>query len=141
MLFKKSSKETIIQAIGTLVKAITDIEYVDFQRQYDQSVTRDKCPGCFVNDVRIDKVHMLTDIIRNSFMIGIVGFEYAEEDEDLGTLMNAFIEQIKGAVTADRTLGGEAYSLKVDLIETDGGNRHPQCVFVIILTVVFYSSD
>jgi len=141
MLIKKSSKETIIQKVGTAISGITGIAYYDFQRRYDQSINKAKCPGCFINDVRIDKVQMLTDIVRNTFMIGIVGFEYAEENEKLGTIMNTFIEQIKTAITVDRTLDGEAYSLTIDVIETDGGNRHPQCVFAIMITVVFYSSN
>ena len=141
MLVKKSSKEIIITKIGAGVAGIDEIAYSDYQRQYDQSINKSKCPGCFVNDVRVDKQTMLTDITRNTFMVGIVGFEWAEDDENLGTIMNAFIEQIKAVLVADRTLDGEAYTLTIDLIETDGGNRHPQCVFVMMLTVIFYSDD
>ncbi len=141
MLVKKSSKETIIQKLGTVIGAISGIAYYDFQRRYDQSINKSKCPGCFINDVRVDKVQMLTDIVRNTFMVGIIGFEYAEDDEKLGTIMNIFIEQIKTAITADRTLSGEAYNLKIDVVETDGGNRHPQCVFAIMITIIFYSSN
>lgn len=141
MTFKKSSKEIIMGKLGTKIGAITGIAYYDYQRQYDQSIDKSKCPGCFINDVRIDKTTILKDITKNVFMVGFVGFVWAEDDENLGTVMNIFIEKIKDALVADRTLDGEIYTITIDVIGTDGGNQHPQGIFVLMTTITFFSAE
>ena len=145
MLYKKGTKEAILLNIETAINAISGIGFVDWQRAYDQSLTKDRYPFVFINDLRTDKVKLLKDITKNDFMIGIVSGVWGEEIsgvmENVGTKMNAHYEILKGAIVADRSRNGEAYTTDVDTTETDMGNRYPQAIFVITLTVKFFSED
>ncbi len=141
MLYTKTTKEAIINTIGAAMESIPGILYVEYQKQYDQDIDKSKCPGLFVNDLRIDKTKMLKDITRNDFTIGLVGFVWAETGENLSTIMNTFLETIKDKLTVDRTWGGTVYTTNIDVIETDGGSKHPQGIFVIMTTVRFFSTE
>ena len=141
MLYKKSSKELIITNLAVAINAISGIKYVDYQRIYDQSVTADKCPGVFINDIRIDKEKILKDITKNTWLVGLVGFVWAEDAENVGTVMNVFMEKVKDATITDRSRDGNAYTTDITTIETDGGNRHPQGVFVVACEIIFFSAE
>jgi len=140
-IYVKTTKEAIMTALGVKFNAISGIKFVDYQRVYDQGIDKARSPGVFLNDVRIDKEKLLSDITKNEFTIGVVGFVWAEEDENLATILNAFLETCKDAVVSDRRLVGTVYTTNIDVIETDGGNRHPQGVFVMMLLVTFFSSE
>jgi len=140
-IYKRSTKEIIMGDLDTAIRAIPGIAYVDWQRAYDQGVTRDRYPGSFINDIRVDKEKLLKDITKNLWAVGLVGFVWAGEDENLGTVQNTFIEAMKDAVVSDRSRDGNAYTTNIELIETDMGNRHPQGVFSMPITIVFWSVE
>lgn len=140
-MYKKTTKETIMGKIGTAVSGVSGIVYYDYQRQYDQAINKAKAPGCFINDLIVEKQTLLSDITRNELTVGIVAWVHVEDNENVGTQLNAFVELIQTALTTDRTLGGEAYYLIIEDISTDGGNRHPQGVAVMTLVVTFFSAD
>lgn len=139
--YVKTTKEAVMTALGAKFSAISGIAFVDYQRVYDQGIDKARCPGVYLNDVRIDKEKLLSDITKNEFTIGVVGFVWAEDDENLATILNTFLESCKDAVISDRSLGGIVYTTNIDVIETDGGNRHPQGMFVMMLLVTFFSSE
>lgn len=139
--YGKGTKEEIINHLGIAMLAITGIKFVEYQKVYDSDMKANRCPGCYVNDVRIDKEKILDDVVKNIFQVGIVGFVYAKSGEILSTILNIFMEQVKDAVILDRSRGGKAYDTKIILIETDAGSRYPQGMFVCMLEIIFYSSE
>lgn len=145
MIYKRGTKEAILLNIETAINAISGIGFVDWQRVYDQSITKDRYPFMFINDVRTDKTKMLKNITKNLFMVGLVGGVWGEEVdgvmENLGTKLNTFVESIKDSVIADRTRNGEAYTTNITVIETDAGNRWPQAIFVLMLEIIFFSEE
>ncbi len=74
-------------------------------------------------------------------MVGLVAFVYVLEDGDLSTALNAFVRSIKTVVVADKTRGSKAYTTQITTISTDAGTHHPQGVAVIMLNIIFYSSE
>ena len=78
-LYKRGTKEGILLNIETAINAVSGIGFVDWQRVYDQSITRDRYPFMFINDVRTDKIKMLKDITKNTFMVGLVGGVWGED--------------------------------------------------------------
>jgi len=144
-LYKRGTKEAILLNLETAINAVSGIGFVDWQRVYDQSITKDRYPFMFINDARVDKVKMLKDITKNTFMVGLVGGVWGEEVdgvmENLGTKLNTFSEAVKDAVVADRSRGGEAYTTDISVIETDSGNRWPKAIFVIMLDIIFFSVE
>jgi len=140
-IYVKTTKELIMQKLGVKFNAISGIQFVDFQRIYNQGITKDRCPGVYLNDVRIDKEKLLSDITKNEFTIGVVGFIHVDDGDDLATSLNTFLEACKDAVIADRSLAGTVYTINIDVIETDGGNRHPQGMFVMMVLVTFFSAE
>ena len=145
MTYKRGTKEAILLNIETAINAVSGISFVDWQRVYDQSITKDRYPFMFINDVRTDKTKMLSDITKNQFIVGLVGGVWAEEVdgvmENLGTKLNTFIEAVKDAVVADRSRNAEAYTTNIMVVETDAGNRWPQAIFVMMVDVIFFSSE
>jgi len=139
--YGKGTKEEIMNNLGAAILAITGIKFVEYQKVYDSDMKANRCPGCYINDVRVDKEKILDDVVKNVFQIGIVGFVYARGSEILSTILNTFMEQVKDASIADRTRGGNAYDTKVLLIETDAGSRYPQGMFVVMLEIIFFSSE
>lgn len=141
MLYKLSSREVIMEKMDTAVRAIPGIAYVDWQRAYDMGITRERHPGCYINDIRVDKEKLLKDITKNLWSIGIIGFVWADDGESLGTVQNTFTELVKDAIISNRTWDGEVYTTNIILIETDWGNRHPQGMFSMMLQVAFWSAE
>jgi hypothetical protein len=139
--YKVATKETIIGNLDTAFRAISGIAYVDWQRGYDQGITKNRHPGCFINDIRIDKEKLLSDITKNLWTVGIIGFVWAGPDENLGTVQNTFTELVKDAIIAARTRGGNAYTTNIEVLETDWGNRHPQGMFSMMLQIIFFSPE
>ncbi len=139
--YGKGIKEAIMNNLGTAMLAIPGIKFVEYQKVYDSDMIANKCPGCYINDVRIDKEKMLEDVVKNTFQVGVVGFVYALSGQILSTILNTFMEQVKDASILDRTRGGNAYDTKVVLIETDAGSRYPQGMFVVMLEIIFFSSE
>lgn len=139
--YGKGTKEEIMNHLGTAMSAITGIKFVEYQKKYDSDMKANKCPGVYINDVRIDKEKILEDVVKNTFQVGIVGFVYALSGQVLSTVLNTFMEQVKDAVIGDRSRGGKAYDTKIILIETDAGSRYPQGMFVVMLSVVFFSDE
>jgi len=143
MYYGKGSKEEIMNYIGTVLNTIITpkIKFVEYQKIYDSGMTKNRCPGCNVNDVRIDKTKILKDIVRNTFQVGIVGYVYAGSGEVLSTVLNTFMEAVKDKVVLDPTCGNEAYDSRTILIETDAGSRHPQGMFVQMLEIIYFSDE
>lgn len=145
MIYKRGTKEAILLNLETAVNGIAGVAFVDWQRVYDQSLQKDKYPFVFINDVRTDKTKLLKDITKNELMVGLVGGVWGIEIdgvmENCGTKMNTFVEALKDAAIADRSRNGEAYTTNMDVIETDAGNRYPQAIFVIMLNIIFFSSE
>ena len=139
------TKEAILASLDTAINTVAGIEFVDYQRIWEDGIDYDKCPGVFINDVRTDKKPLLKDIIRNDFSIGLVLIVYVEDDEDLSTKMNEFMELVKAPIMDDpyRKHEGEfnAYSTFIAAVATDQGSHHPQGVSVMYLDVRFYSLE
>ena len=74
MTYKRGTKEAILLNIETAINAVSGISFVDWQRVYDQSITKDRYPFMFINDVRTDKTKMLSDITKNQFIVGLGEF-------------------------------------------------------------------
>ena len=140
MLYERSTETEILQGLYDRIDAIPGIAFVDFQRIAASGIDPTRYPGIFINSVRTDKTGLLKDIVRNSFAVAIVGFVWATETQDLITQLNLFIDSIKTAIMAD-SYGGEAWSTAIRSITTDGGSRHPQGQFVMILDVLYFSSE
>jgi len=141
MYFGKGSQEEIINYLGQTLLTITGIKFVEYQRVYDSGLTVNRCPGCYVNSVRIDKTKILKDIVRNIFTVGIVGFVWAKGTEKLSTVLHAFTEQMKDKIVVDSTCGNKAYDSRVLIIENDAGSRYPQGMVVIMSEIIFFSSE
>jgi len=98
-LYKLSTKEAILLNLETAINGISGINFVDWQRVYDQGITEDRYPFVFINDLRIDKVKMLKNITKNEFMVGLASGVWAVEIdgvmENLGTKLNTFMESLK----------------------------------------------
>jgi len=139
--YGKGSKEAILSNLGSELGEITGIQFVDYQRVYNSGIDKDKYPGVFINDLRTDKTRVLKDVVRNIFTVGIVGFVWVDDDEDLATELNSFMESVKDKLMEDNTRSSNAYDTRITTIETDAGSRHPQGVFIIILEILFFSSE
>lgn len=135
------TKEGILQDIYDNLDGITGIKFVDWQRVYDSSITPDKYPGCFINEIRTDKTKVLKDIVKNIFSIGLACWVYAHSGENLGSKMNTFLSDIKTAIQADSTRDSNAYDTTIDIVQTDAGSRFPQGLFLITMTVIYFSSE
>lgn len=141
MYYGKGSKEEIINYLGTVLDGITGIRFVEYQKSYDSAMTKNRCPGCYVNDVRVDKTKILKDIVKNVFTVGVIGFVYAGSGEVLSTVLNVFMELVKDKIVLDPTCGNEAYDSRTTIIETDAGSRYPQGMFVQMLEIIFFSAE
>ena len=139
--YGKGTKDEIMNHLGTAMLGIEGIKFVEYQKVYDSDMKANRCPGCYVNDVRIDKIKILDDVVKNTFTAAIVGFVYARSGEVLSTVLNDFMEKVKDGVILDRSRGGKAYDTKILIVETDAGSRYPQGMFVCMLEIVFYSSE
>jgi len=150
--YGKGDKDTIMSTIATAIQNITTIDlgsrtdvYTDYQRAYDAASSPDKFPGAFVNDVTEDKHQLLSDICKNTFTVGIVGWVRAgvlvgtTTPENLWTKMNDFVQAIKDVVQADPSLGQQAYKTVCTRVRTDAGSRWPVGVFAMVFTVIYFS--
>jgi len=138
--FGKGTEEAILAYLGVVMNQITGIKFVDYQRVYDSAIGPDRYPGVFINHVRVDKTYHLKNIVKNEFTVAIVGWVWASDAESLGTKLNAFIDSVATKVRTDPTCGNKAYGMEIRSVTTDGGNKHPQGQFVMILDIVFYST-
>jgi hypothetical protein len=134
------TKELILTSLYNAAMAIPSIGFVDWQRIYDSSIGPERYPGIYVNDLREDRTQILKDIARVDFSVAIVGWVWALDNENLGTKLNTFITATKTAFRTDPTRGSQAYDTAIESITTDGGNRHPQGMFVMSLRIPFFSS-
>lgn len=139
--YGRGTKELILTDLHTQISAISGIKFVDWQRVYDSSVTPERHPGCFINDVRTDKQMICSNIVRNIFTVGIVGWVWAGSNENLGTVMNTFLSSIETAIMTDQTRNSQAYSTSIEIIETDSGSSHPQGQFIMMLKILYFSSE
>ena len=145
--YGKGDKNSIMSWIATQILAISGVNFVDYQRAYDSSVTPEHMPGAFVNDVTEDKRQMLKDVVKNTFTVGVVGWTRAgfEIDgvtpENLWKKMNVFVEAIKAKIRADSSLGNQAYNTVIAKVRTDAGSRYPVGLFAMILTVTYFSTS
>ena len=94
------TKEAILKSLDTAISGILipKIAYVDWQRSDPTGIDPSRYPGVFINDLRIDRVQLLGDIWKNTYTVALVGFVWAEDDENLGTVLNTFITAVKTAV-------------------------------------------
>lgn len=139
--YGKGMKEEIMNHLGAAMLAIPGIKFVEYQKVYDSDMKANRCPGVYINDVRIDKEKILDDVVKNTFTAAIVGFVYARSGEVLSTILNIFMEQVKDAVILDRSRGGKAYDTKILIVETDAGSRYPQGMFVVMNEIIFFSDE
>lgn len=138
--YGKGTIEGILAYLGTVVGQIAGVGFTDYQRTYDDSIDASRYPGAYINHVRTDNVYVAKDIVRNRATVAIVGWVWAADGQQLGTLLNSFIDSVATAVRSDPTCGSKAYSTEIRSVTTDGGNRHPQGQFVMMLDIIFYSS-
>lgn len=132
------SKVTIMTAVEAAVKS-AGMVYTDMQRSYNTSITPDKFPGAFINDIREDKEQVLKDLVRNTLAIGVVGWVRVATGANLWTALNAMVEAVKTKLRADPQLGSQCYDLVLTRVETDAGSRYPVGVFVLVLNCIYYS--
>jgi len=135
------NKEEILANLDTVIRTVTGIKFVDFQRVYASGASTDKYPGTYINDVSVDKERLLKDLVKNSFGVSLVCWVWAAVGEDLATKLNAFMEDVKDKVMADPTRGQKAYDTIIENISTDGGSRHPQGMAIVNLMIIFYSNE
>ncbi|TET09093.1 hypothetical protein E3J84_05505 [Candidatus Aerophobetes bacterium] len=134
------TKEEILKSLDTAISAVSGIAYVDWQRSDPTGIDPDRYPGVFINDLRIDRVQLLGDIWKNTYTVALVGFVWAEDDENLGTILNTFITAVKTAVLGDISRNNNAYDTDIEIIATDAGSKHPQGEFIMSLLILFYSA-
>ena len=134
------TKEGILTSLDTAISAVSGIAYVDWQRSDPTGIDPDRYPGVFINDLRIDRVQLLGDIWKNTYTVALVGFVWAEDDENLGTILNTFITAVKTAVLDDISRNSNAYDTDIEVIATDAGSKHPQGEFIMSLLILFYSA-
>lgn len=140
--YGKGTKEGIMNYLGTAMNGITGIKFVDYQKVYDAGIKIEKCPGVYLNDVRVDKTKILKDIIKDIFTVGLVGYVHAKQNEKLSTVLNTFMELVKDKIIVDPTYYNyNIYDSRILVIETDAGSRHPQGMFVMMVEVIFFSSE
>lgn len=139
--YGKGTEIEILTNLYNQLSAITGIQFVDFQRIQASGIDPTKYPGCFINSVRTDKQRLLKDIVRNSYAVGVVGWEWAEEAENLMTVLSTFIDAVKLKIMTDPTRGSKAYSTDIRSIVTDSGSRHPQGMFIMMLDILYFSSE
>jgi len=134
------SKEAILKSLDVAISAVSGIAYVDWQRSDPTGIDPSRYPGVFINDLRIDRIQLLGDIWKNNYTVALVGFVWAEDGENLGTILNTFITAVKTAVLADISRNSNAYDTDVEVIATDAGSKFPQGEFIMSLLILFYSA-
>ena len=137
--FGTGTKSGILTNLYNKINAISGIKFVDWQRRYDSGITPDRCPGCYINDVREDKTKLLSNIVQNLFTVAVIAWVWAAQGENLGSKLNAFIDSVKEAIMSDQSQSNNAYSTIIQIVETDAGTRHPQGLGIIMLQIVYYS--
>jgi len=141
MYYGIGTKENILADLHTQISKISGIQLVDWQRGLQLGPSPEEYPGVFINDFRIDKEKKLKDLYKNSYSVVLVGFVWAEESENLGTVLNTLIKKVQEAVTADPTRDSNAYDTSIVTIATDGGSKHPQGLFVMDLLILYFSEE
>ena len=140
------TKTAILQDIYNKVSTISkangynnDISLVDWQRLV-ASANRDDYPGCFINDVRLEKTKLLKDLYKNLFIVELVGFVW-DETGNLETTLNSFIEDVAKAMMSDPTRNNNAFDTVITAVDTDVGTYNPQGAFLMILRIIFFSEE
>jgi len=139
--FGVGSKEEIFSNLDTVISAVSGINHVDYQRDDVHGLKYENYPGVYINDLGTSKEYRCQNIVKNAFAVGLILFVWADDDEDLMTVMNAFVEDVKDAIMTDPTRGSKAYSTHIDDVLTDAGSNHPQAVVGIKITIIYYSSE
>ena len=138
-------KEEILASLETALLKVDGIKFVDYQRVESSGASPEKYPGLYINDVSTDKERLLQDLVKNAFGVQLVCWVWAKKDEDLATVLNAFMRDVKGEVMADpnRKHNGDynAYDTVIENISTDAGSRHPQGMAVVNILIPFYSQE
>ena len=139
--FGTGTKEEILANLDTVLRTISGIKFVDYQKIRASGASVDKYPGIFINDAATDKERLLKDLVRNIFGVQLVCWVWAKADEDLITKQNVFMETIKDKVMADPTRGSKAYDTVIENVTTDAGSRHPQGQAIVNMAIIFYSEE
>lgn len=143
--FAKGSKEGILANLYSVLSTLSAphaLQFLDYQRVYPNTGGRiSDYPGCYLNDMRIDKVRLLKDIVHNVFTVALVCWLWAQNESQLATEMNAFYEAIKDKIMADTTRNNNAYDTVIQSVATDAGSRSPQGQFIIVLQIPFWSDE
>jgi hypothetical protein len=134
MALKYGTKETMIAKIASNLLAITGMKKVD--RQHYEDFSNYEYPSCFVNDVRETREYVLKDLIKVLWTVVVVAFDMSESG-DLSTKLNALLVKVKTAISADTTLNGQCYNVKIVSVDTDGGFMFPHCVGIFTLEIVY----
>lgn len=135
------TKTGILTDIETQLNTITDIQFVDWQRVEPAGPDPGDYPGIYINDVAEDKQRLLKDLVRNTFGISLVGWVWAEDDENLGTKINSFAEDIKDKIMTDPNRNENAYDTVIESVNTDGGSRWPQGMVIVNIAVLYFSQE
>jgi len=129
-------KEEIFIDLETQLKKIVGIKHTEWQRTDRRGISQHLYPGVFINDLRVDRTQVVKNIWKNIHTIMLVGFVWATEAQNLGTVLNSWIVQMKQKTLADSSRNSNAYDTDVETIVTDGGSYHPQgqCIMSVIVT-------
>ena len=139
--FGLGTKEEILANLDTVIRTVTGIIFVDYQRIRASGASRDKYPGVYINDASTDAERLLKDLVRNVFGVQLILWVWAAADEDLSTKQNAFIKEVKEKVMADPTRGNKSRDTVIESTSTDAGSRHPQGMAIINMAIPFYSEE
>ncbi len=134
-------KENIFEDLETQLRTISGISHVEWQRSDRRGVAQHLYPGVFINDLRVDRTQVLKNVWKNVHTIMLVGFVWANEDENLGTMLNSWIVQMKQKTLADPSRDSNAYDTDVETIVTDGGSYHPQGQCIMSVMVTYYTRE
>jgi hypothetical protein len=120
--------------MATNLRAISGMQKVD--RQHYENFSNYKYPSAFLNDLRESRQYFLQDVIKVTWSVAIVAFDYSE-GEDLSTKLNALLKKVKTAIDADPTLQNQCYYVKIASVDTDRGFHFPHCVGIFILEIMY----
>jgi len=135
------TKEEILANLETVLLTVSGIKFVDYQRVESSGASAEKYPGLYINDVSTDKERLLKDLVKNAFGVQLVCWVWAKKNEELATVLNAFMRGVKGKIMIDSTRGSKAYDTVIENISTDAGSRHPQGLAVVNMLIPFYSQE
>jgi hypothetical protein len=135
------NKLSIMGNFHGVLSGVTGQQYVDYQRNYDSGIGPEKMPGFFVNDLRDERELILADVVKHNLTVGVVGWVRAGDGENLWPKLNDWANKAIHAIMADPSRGGQAYETQITAYETDSGSRHPVGVYIMIITVIFFTAE